>query len=106
MNLLNMEVDILKALAHPTRLQIVKKLAKGTLCVCELNQDIELSQSNLSQHLKILRDANILVQERDGTRINYSIKDKEILEIVKIVEKLVEEEIKKIASQIGGMKDA
>ncbi|WP_200793500.1 ArsR/SmtB family transcription factor [Caminicella sporogenes] len=98
-----MEVEVLKALAHPTRLQIVKKLSKGTLCVCELNQDIELSQSNLSQHLKILRDANILIQERDGTRINYSIKDKEILEIVKIVEKLVQEEIKRIASQLGGI---
>lgn len=97
-----MEVKMLKALAHPTRLKIVKKLAKKTLCVCELNEDIEFSQSNLSQHLKLLSDAGVLIKERDGTRINYSIKDKNVIKALDIIENVVLKEIKKITEEIGG----
>jgi len=97
-----MEVKMLKALAHPTRLKIVKKLANKTLCVCELNEDIEFSQSNLSQHLKLLSDAGILIKERDGTRINYSIKDKDVIKALDIIENIVLKEIKKITEEIGG----
>lgn len=106
MELINMEVKMLKALAHPTRLKIVKKLAHETLCVCELNEDIELSQSNLSQHLKLLNDANILIKQREGTRINYSIKDKEVIKALNIIENIVLKEIKKITEEIGGAYDA
>lgn len=102
MNIDNLEVKVFKALAHSTRLKIVKKLVKGTLCVCELNEDIDFSQSNLSQHLKILRDANILVQEKEGLRVNYSIKNEEIIELISIVEKIVTKEITDITKQIRG----
>lgn len=95
-----MEVNLFKALAHPTRLKIVKQLIEGKLCVCELNEDIELSQSNLSQHLKILKDAYILIQERDGLRINYGIKNEKIIELINIVEQIVVKEIKDITKQI------
>lgn len=100
MNIENMEVKVFKALAHPIRLKIIKKLAEGTLCVCELNEDIDFSQSNLSQHLKILRDANILIQEKEGLRVNYSIKNKEIVELISIAEKMVIKEINNITKQI------
>ncbi|SHJ75694.1 ArsR/SmtB family transcription factor [Paramaledivibacter caminithermalis] len=102
MELAKMEVKILKALAHPIRLKIVKKLANKTLCVCELNEDIEFSQSNLSQHLKILSDAGILIKERDGTRINYYIKNADIIKVLDIIENIVFKEIKKITEEIGG----
>ncbi|WP_053956258.1 ArsR/SmtB family transcription factor [Inediibacterium massiliense] len=102
MDINNMQVKVLKALAHPTRLKIVKKLLKGTLCVCELNEDIDFSQSNLSQHLKILKEANILMQEKDGLRVNYSIKSEEVVQLIDIVEKIVEKEIKNLTKQIRG----
>jgi ArsR family transcriptional regulator len=102
MNFEEMEVKIFKALAHPIRLKIVKKLSEGTLCVCELNNDVEFSQSNLSQHLRILKDAGIVTYERDGTRILYSIRNKKILEAVNLVQGMILSDIQQISKQIRG----
>lgn len=92
----NMEVNVLKALAHPVRLEIVKKLLKGERCVCELCNDNEYSQANMSQHLKILRDADVLSYKKEGNKVIYSIKHDEIKEIVVLVNNLVRTEINKL----------
>ena len=86
-------VKIYKALAHPIRIKIVKALLDGPLCVCVLNENVEFSQSNLSQHLKILKDAEILISEKDGLRILYSIKDKEIKNLLKVTEQIIINEL-------------
>jgi DNA-binding transcriptional ArsR family regulator len=86
-------VKIYKALAHPIRIKIVKALLDGPLCVCVLNENVEFSQSNLSQHLKILKDAQILKSEKDGLRILYSIKDKEIKNLLKVTEQIIINEL-------------
>jgi len=99
-NVEELEVKILKALAHPIRLKIVKKLRNGTLCVCDLNTDVEFSQSNLSQHLRILRDADIVTYEREGTKILYSIKNEEIIKLIDIVEKIIFNEITEMSKNI------
>ncbi|MTI66140.1 MAG: winged helix-turn-helix transcriptional regulator [Firmicutes bacterium] len=102
MKIEDLEVKFLKALSHPVRLKIVKKLKKGTLCVCELDKDLEFSQSNLSQHLRILRDASVLTKERDGSRINYSIKDERIIKLLDIVQDIVLKDILDINDKLGG----
>lgn len=104
MNIEELESKMFKALAHPVRIKIIKKLLNQTRCVCELNsdEDLELSQSNLSQHLAILRDANILVQERDGTRINYRIKNKEIINLLNLSNKIILEEVREMVKKLGG----
>lgn len=93
MTLEDMYVKIFKALAHPIRIKIVKSLLSGPLCVCVLNDNVEFSQSNLSQHLKILKDSGILKSEKDGTRIMYSIKDKEVKNLLAVTEKIIGNEI-------------
>jgi len=101
-NLEDKQVNILKSLAHPIRVKIVRKLIDNSLCVCELNQDISFSQSNLSQHLKILKDADILIQEKDGNKTYFRIKNKEVIDLLDIVEKLAFKELSRIQYQIGG----
>lgn len=86
-------VKIYKALAHPIRIKIVKSLLDGPLCVCILNENVEFSQSNLSQHLKILKDAGVLESEKDGLRILYSIKDDEIKNLLKVTEQIIRNEL-------------
>lgn len=93
MTLEDMYVKIYKALAHPIRIKIVMKLLSGPLCVCVLNENVEFSQSNLSQHLKILKDSGILKSEKDGIRIMYSIKDKEVKNLLTITETIIKNEI-------------
>lgn len=68
-----------KALADKKRLQIMNILTKqGKMCVCDLAPLMNMSQSKLSYHLKILFDANILIKETEGTWSYYSINTKEI----------------------------
>lgn len=101
MNIEDMELKIFKALAHPVRLKIIKKLSDKTLCVCELNKDVEFSQSNLSQHLKILKDAGILNSEKKGLWMHYGLKNSEILKVLKIIEEIIIKDIKKISEKMG-----
>jgi len=93
MNLAELETKIYKALAHPARLEIVKTLAKGECCVCELFDESEFTQPNISQHLKILKDADILVSERNSNKLMYRIKHPEVLEILSLAQKMVQLEI-------------
>lgn len=78
MNKEEISVRIFKALGHPIRYKIVKFLYDGPKCVCKLNEDIEFSQANLSQHLKILKQAGILSSEKIGMNIHYRISNEEI----------------------------
>lgn len=81
---------IFKALGHPIRYKIVKFLMDAPKCVCKLNEDIEFSQSNLSQHLKILKDAGILKSEKVGLNIHYSISDESVKELIIAADKFVQ----------------
>ena len=63
-----------KALADPTRVAIVNRLAaEGECCVCNLVDDSDLSQPTVSHHLKILRDAGLVESERRGTWAYYRL---------------------------------
>jgi ArsR family transcriptional regulator, arsenate/arsenite/antimonite-responsive transcriptional repressor len=64
--------EIFKALADPTRVAIVSRLASGeACCVCDLTDSFELSQPTVSHHLRILRDAGLVESERRGTFAYY-----------------------------------
>lgn len=60
------QARVLKALADPTRLKIVKALNEHELCVCELMLLLNAQQSAVSHHLRILKDANLVVERRQG----------------------------------------
>ncbi|AWW28257.1 MAG: hypothetical protein PWP56_60 [Acetobacterium sp.] len=78
MNADDVSVKIFKALGHPVRLQIVKFLLIEPQCVCVLNRLFDYSQANLSQHLKILREAGILDNQKIGVEMHYFVKLKSI----------------------------
>jgi ArsR family transcriptional regulator len=68
-----------KALADKKRLQIMYELTqRGKVCVCDLTEILEMAQSKLSYHLKILLDANLIRKETDGTWNYYEINHNEI----------------------------
>lgn len=63
-----------KALADPTRVAIVNRLAgAGEVCVCDLVEEFDLSQPTISHHLKLLRDAGLVDSERRGTWAYYRL---------------------------------
>jgi DNA-binding transcriptional ArsR family regulator len=72
----------LKALGQPTRLQILDLLKNGERCVCEIFPAIDQEQANVSKHLTILKQAGILDSRKEGLRVIYWIKKKEILGLI------------------------
>ena len=66
-------VKILKALADTTRLRIMLLLARRELCVCELMYVLDMEQSRVSHHMRILRDAGIAEDVREGRWIIYKV---------------------------------
>lgn len=65
---------ILKALAHPTRLFIVDELFRGPRCVQELTEMIGSDTSTVSKHLSVLKNANVVSDEKRGTQVFYTLK--------------------------------
>jgi ArsR family transcriptional regulator len=62
-----------RALADPTRVAIVSRLAAGACCVCDLNESFTLSQPTISHHLKVLKDAGLVTSTRSGTSAYYRL---------------------------------
>lgn len=75
--------ELLKALAHPVRLCIVRGLIrKGSCNVTYMQECMDLPQSTVSQHLQKLRSLGIVEAERSGLEINYSVHDPRIKRLV------------------------
>jgi ArsR family transcriptional regulator len=68
-------VNIFKALADPTRLRIVLLLRRRELCVCELMFILRMEQSRVSHHMRVLRDAGVAEDTREGRWIIYRLLD-------------------------------
>lgn len=67
-----------KALAHPARIAILKLLAGRQTCVCgDIVDELPLSQSTVSQHLKELKEAGLIKGEIEGAKVCYCIDEKE-----------------------------
>ena len=66
-------VEICKALSSETRVRIIELLKKQTLCVNALQMHIEVSQSAVSQHLKVLKNAGLIKAEKRGYWMHYSV---------------------------------
>ena len=67
-----------KAFAHPARIAILKLLIKKQSCICgDIVDELPLSQSTVSQHLKELKLAGLIKGDIDGTKVCYCIDDKE-----------------------------
>ena len=65
---------LFKALADPLRLEVVQALAEGERCVCELSQGLELAQSRLSFHLKVMREAGLIEAREQGRWVYYRLR--------------------------------
>ena len=74
--------ELLKAMAHPLRLALLVSLIDGPRCVHELVESTGATQPLVSQHLRVLRGADLLARDRRGREVVYSIIDDHIHHIV------------------------
>jgi ArsR family transcriptional regulator len=81
------KVEIFKALADPTRLKILECIKDEEKCICEVIPYTGKSQPNVSLHLKVLKQASLVNERKDGTKIMLSIADKNVFKLIDLAEK-------------------
>jgi DNA-binding transcriptional ArsR family regulator len=86
-------LELLRALAHPLRIQILGFIDKhGSINVNKIYNAMLLEQSNTSQHLKVLRSAGVVITERDGKLIHYRIDYRKVGHAVDRIKHFMKEE--------------
>jgi len=75
----------LKAISHPLRLKILCVIGDQETCVQDIVEAVGTSQSNISQHLAILRDKGVLQTRKDANRVFYRIADKRTLQLIALM---------------------
>lgn len=87
MNIQISKLDILKVAAHPLRMAILEELSENVKCVNDIQELLEMRQSNISQHLSALRHAGIIDYFIDGRLRCYFLKSPFILDLLEIIRK-------------------
>lgn len=87
--ILEMHAEICRALSHPTRLQVLHLLKDEELSAGELARRADVSVTNLSQHLAIMRQAGLLASRREGSNVYYSLAAPQVLEACSVVQKVL-----------------
>jgi len=79
---LHLRASVLRALADPTRLDIMELLRGGRRCVCEITPYVKVAQPLVSRHLKILKERGIVKSRKEQNRRYYSITDDRIFKML------------------------
>lgn len=83
---------IFKALSVDTRVRMVQLLKNRALCVGALSARLDVTQGAVSQHLRILRDADLVLPEKRGYYVHYRLNDKTLLKWKKVVDRFMGKE--------------
>lgn len=78
----------LKAMSHPLRLKILCVLGDREVSVQDIVENVGTSQSNISQHLAILRDKGILKSRKDANRVYYKVGDDRTLKLIEMMQRV------------------
>ena len=85
---------VLKAIAHPSRLLIVEALGETPHCVCELTAMIGADTSTVSKHLSVLKSAGVVIDEKRGNQVYYSLACRCVLDAVSRLTPIMERKLR------------
>lgn len=89
-----LHAGLLKALAHPRRLEIIHLIRDQELPVTDIHTMLDLPQANISQHLMVLRDAGIVKTHRQGKQVFYRLADARIIEASDVIREVLVDQYK------------
>ncbi len=92
--LYQLHADMCKVFSSPTRLEILNLLRDGELTVSELSDKTKLAQSNVSQHLSIMKSRGILMSRRNGLNMHYRLSNPKIIKSFDIIREILLERLK------------
>lgn len=68
-------IQVMKAVSDPNRVKVLKMLQNKSMCVCEMQAALQIAQSSVSKHLKLLEDSGLVGSKKDGLWVNYYLTD-------------------------------
>lgn len=95
------KAEILKALGHPMRVEILEILRRGEECVCRICPQLDGTQPNTSKHLAVLKKAGILDSRQEGTMTFYWVVDTRAYEILELAGEMVRREERARLRRVG-----
>lgn len=101
-----LQADIFKAIGHPTRIRIIEGLRSGERCVCEIMAELELEQSNVSQHLGVLKKAGILGSRKEGMKMMYWVRQDAVFAILDDARRMLLEQARERLAMLAGSSGA
>jgi ArsR family transcriptional regulator len=84
-----MHAEFCKTLSNPKRLIILTALGEKEMTVGEFAELLDLPIANVSQHLKLLRDQNIVTTRKDGQKVYYALTDKRLIEACNLIREII-----------------
>ena len=104
LKIFEMQADLCGIMANPRRLMIMDFLSRRTeACVGDIAEEIESTVSSVSQHLRLMRNHNIVTTRRDGNTIYYSLKHPKIMSGCLTVREVLMDELKSRHVMAGAM---
>ena len=94
-----------KALAHPTRIAILEMMREGPICSCEIEPVLGLRQSNIAQHLAVLRDGQLVRSYRDGSRVMYMAVDPRIFDLLDMMNAILHDQMEKVVQALAPVEE-
>ena len=101
MQVFQLQAELCKSLADPKRLMIIHELRDGAKSVGELAENLNLKQSNTSQHLAVLRKAGVIAPHRQGNTVYYSLVTPKIATACDMVREVIAEQLQRNQSLTG-----
>lgn len=98
--ILNMHAQVCSGLADTNRIMILYALRQGPSNVSDLAEALNLPQPTVSRHLKVLRERAMVVAERDGQSVNYSLGDQRIIQALDLLREFMADTVENQASLV------
>ena len=95
------KADFLKCLAHPIRLAVIEYLKAREASVGQMVQALRVEQSGLSKHLSLLRQGGIVVSRQEGVTVYYSIRDRDIFNVLRPIAEILRKRLKESQTVLG-----
>jgi ArsR family transcriptional regulator len=99
------KAEFFKALAHPDRIKILELLRAGEMSVTELQAQLEIESSSVSQQLAVLRGKNIVETRKTGTTVYYGVRDPALFELLEVARKIFNNHLIDTRSMLEQLED-
>ncbi len=98
--MIDFKAELFKSMGHPTRLRILELLRTGEMTVSELQQNLEIDASSVSQQLSLMRTRQLVNARKQGTNVYYKVRDPLIFEMMDIAREIFQNHVESMQSML------